>query len=358
MEQRKIIHVDMDAFYASVEQRDNIELRGKPIAVGSNRQRGVVAAASYEARVYGVHSAMPSTTAIRKCPNLVFVKPDFEKYKRVSKQIREIFHLYTDLVEPLSLDEAYLDVTENLVGIPSASIIAKEIKAKIKVNTGLTASAGVSYNKFLAKIASDYKKPDGFFLIEPENAIDFLRTLDVKKFHGIGKVTAQKMNNIGISKGADLEKYNEIELIKMFGKPGSFYYGIVRGIDNRRVNATRERKSVGAEITFPVDLINQKEIIIKLHEVAKRLFERIEKAKLYGKTITVKIKFHDFQQVTRSKTLPKPISNYEEILQLSKQLVLSDTIIGKPIRLLGISISNFLSPEKLQNQQLQINFND
>ncbi len=317
---RKIIHIDMDAFFASVEQRDNPELRGKPIAVGGLGSRGVVAAASYEARKYGVYSAMPAKTAKRKCSFLIFVKPRFEAYKQVSDQIRQIFLEYTDLVEPLSLDEAYLDVTTHKKGKPSATLIAKEIKQRIKNETGLTASAGISINKFLAKIASDFNKPDGIYLIKPENAETFVEELTIEKFFGIGKVTANKMHQLGITQGKDLKKFTEFELIRKFGKQGSYYYNIARAIDNREVKPNRLRKSVGAENTFEYDIEDTNEMKQELLSIAQTLIKRIEKSKSFGKTLTIKVKFSDFRQITRSKTNKIEIDSFEQLWELCQEI--------------------------------------
>lgn len=353
---RKIIHVDMDAFYASIEQRDNPALRGKPVAVGGAAKRGVVAAASYEARKYGIHSAMPSKTALRKCPHIIFVKPRFDVYKSISNEIREVFLEYTGLVEPLSLDEAYLDVTENKINMPSATIIAKEIKKKIKSKTKLTASAGVSYNKFLAKIASDYDKPDGLYLITPGKAEKFLEELPVEKFHGIGKKTAERLHKLRIKSGKDLKLFDKYKLIKLFGKHGIFYYDIVRGIDEREVNPSRIRKSVGAENTFSEDLVEIEDIKSRLHEIAERLYSRVNKYKLYGKTITVKIKFHDFEIITRSKTVNSGIKTLPDITMHSEELLMNEDLKGKAIRLLGISISNFPNQNFTGSIQLEFDF--
>jgi len=352
---RKIIHIDMDAFFASVEQRDNPDLAGKPIAVGGLGNRGVVAAASYEARKYGVFSAMPAKTAKRKCPFLIFVRPRFEQYKNVSNQIRQIFLEYTDLVEPLSLDEAYLDVTTHKKGKPSATLIAKEIKQRIKEETGLTASAGISINKFLAKIASDYKKPDGLFLIKPNDAESFVDELPIEKFFGIGKVTAQKMHNLGISFGKDLKKFSEFELIRWFGKQGSYYYHIARAIDLREVKPNRLRKSVGAENTFEFDLESTNEMKEELLSIAQKLIERIEKAKSYGKTLTLKVKFEDFKQITRSKTNKYEIDNFEQLWELSLEIFEAIDFLNKKVRLLGLSVSN-LTTDKIQGQAVQLTF--
>src|SRR6266702_8190770 len=312
---RKIIHVDMDAFYASVEQRDNPELRGKPVAVGGSRERGVVAAASYEARRFGVHSAMPSVIAKRKCPDLIFVKPRFDAYKAISRQIREIFAEYTPIIEPLSLDEAYLDVTENLKGIISATRIAEEIRARIRAETELTASAGVSYNKFLAKLASDHQKPDGLFVITPEMGPTFVETLSVRKFHGVGPATAKKMARLGIATGLDLRAQTLTFLQQHFGKAGSYYYWAARGIDERPVRADRIRKSVGAENTFPVDLFTYEAARDALREIIDTVWSYCERSGTRGRAVTVKIKFANFRQITRSRTGQMPVSTRSELEQ-------------------------------------------
>lgn len=345
----------MDAFFASVEQRDNTELQGKPIVVGGLGNRGVVAAASYEARKYGVYSAMPAKTARKKCPFLIFVKPRFEQYKKVSNQIRQIFLEYTDLVEPLSLDEAYLDVTTHKKGKPSATLIAKEIKQRIKEETGLTASAGISINKFLAKIASDYNKPDGLFLIKPEDAESFVEELPIEKFFGIGKVTAGKMHRMGISLGKDLKRIPEYELIRKFGKQGSYYYHIARAIDERQVKPNRLRKSVGAENTFEYDIENIDEMKQELLSIAQKLMQRIEKSKSYGKTLTLKVKFADFKQITRSKTNKWEIDKFEQLWEQCLEILDTIDFFGKKVRLLGISVSNFQS-ESIDGQPLQLTF--
>ncbi len=299
---RKIIHVDMDAFYASVEQRDNPELRGKPVAVGGSRERGVVAAASYEARKFGVHSAMPSVTAKRKCPDLIFVKPRFDAYKAISLQIREVFAEYTPIIEPLSLDEAYLDVTENIKGIISATEIAEEIRARIHAETELTASAGVSYNKFLAKLASDHRKPDGLFVITPDMGPEFVETLPVRKFHGVGPATAKKMVRLGIETGLDLRVQRLAFLQQHFGKAGSYYYWAARGVDERPVRPDRIRKSVGAENTFPADLFTYEAARDALREIVGKVWAYCESSGIRGRTVTLKVKFANFQQITRSRT--------------------------------------------------------
>ena len=360
-ELRKIIHVDMDAFYASVEQNDNPELKGKPVAVGGSRERGVVAAASYEARKFGVRSAMPSSTAYQKCPSIIFVKPRFERYKEVSDIIRGVFSEYTDLVEPLSLDEAFLDVTSNKKGIESATLIAKAIRKEILERTGLTASAGISINKFLAKIASDYHKPNGMTLIGPEKVIEFLEQLSIEKFFGVGKVTAEKMKNLGIYTGADLKKWKQETLKVHFGKAGAFYYHIVRGEDNRPVNPHRIRKSLGAENTFDYDLVELSDMKMKLEPIAHTVMKRMDKAGAYGKTITLKVKFHDFSQITRSKTVIGLIENYEQLIETTFELLEQIDWPNFPdgIRLLGITCSNFENeeePKVSKGMQLTINF--
>jgi len=338
-EVRKIIHVDMDAFYASVEQRDDPALRGRPVAVGG-RQRGVVMAASYEARKFGVRSAMPSVTAKRMCAELVFVKPRFEVYKEVSRQIREIFLDYTPLVEPLSLDEAYLDVTANLKNIPLASDIAREIRARILERTGLTASAGISYNKFLAKLASDYRKPDNQTVIPPEKGPSFVEGLDVARFHGVGPKTAEKMKRLGITTGADLKEQSLEFLEQYFGKSGTYYYAIARGHDERRVVPNRPRKSVGSETTFMEDLGRPQEIEEGVDSVLDDVWSYCERTGIVGRTVTVKIKYADFQIVTRSRTLPGPVASREELARTSVELVRTIFPLEKRVRLLGVSLSN------------------
>lgn len=351
---RKIIHVDMDAFYASVEQRDHPAYRGKPLAVGGSRERGVVAAASYEARQYGVRSAMASALAYRKCPHIIFVKPRFDVYKKVSLQIRTIFQEYTDLVEPLSLDEAYLDVTTNKKGLPSATLIAKEIRQRILDTTGLTASAGISINKFLAKTASDLNKPNGQYLIKPEQAADFVATLPIHKFYGIGKVTAEKMHGLGIQNGAGLRAWSEASLVKQFGKSGRYYYQIARGIDSREVNPNRIRKSIGAENTFPEDLSREKEMLEALQEIAAEVAGRMQKSQRQGKTLTLKVKFSDFVQITRSKTLSYAFSSLDTIGMLGQELLIQEKLDGRAVRLLGLTISGLDQAE--EGGQLTIQF--
>jgi DNA polymerase IV len=344
---RKIIHIDMDAFFASVEQRDHPALRGKPVAVGGSKARGVVAAASYEARQYGVFSAMPSRMAQQKCPQLIFVKPRFEVYSAVSRQIREIFHHYTDLVEPHSLDEAYLDVTENKVGMPSASIIAREIKARILAETRLTASAGVSFNKFLAKIASDMNKPDGFTLITPDKAQDLVAALDIAKFYGIGKVTAGKMRQMGIHTGADLRARTEHELVQRFGKTGRYYYQIARAHDERQVQAHRVRKSIGAERTFDEDLTEEADMLDKLAFLAQEVAGDMARLQASAKTVTLKYKYFDFTQHTRSKTLTGYLQAADAIYTVARDLLRTPQLPHAPVRLLGISVSNLWYADEL-----------
>jgi DNA polymerase-4 len=351
---RKIIHVDMDAFYASVEQRDNPELRGKPVAVGGAAARGVVAAASYEARAFGVRSAMPSVTAARKCPDLVFVKPRFEVYRAVSQQIREIFADYTPLIEPLSLDEAYLDVTDNLKSMPIATEIAEEIRARIKAATGLNASAGISYNKFLAKMASDLNKPNGQAVITPKNGPAFVESLAVSKFHGVGPATAEKMHRLGIVTGADLKAKSLEFLAAHFGKSGPYFYGIARGVDNRQVKPDRERKSVGAEDTFAEDLvaldIAQREIM----PLVGKVWAYCDKHRISAKTVTVKIKFSDFQQITRSRTMSQALSGPAEMALVARQLIETAFPFRKPVRLLGVTLSNLSQMMPQTEKQLDL----
>lgn len=337
----KIIHVDMDAFYASVEQRDAPSLQGRPVAVGHAAKRGVVAAASYEARAFGVRSAMPSTTALRQCPELVIVPPRFDIYRAVSEQIRRIFSDYTPLVEPLSLDEAYLDVTENLRNIPTASATAKDIRRRIFAETGLTASAGISYNKFLAKLASDYQKPNGQFVITPEMGPSFIEKLPIEKFHGVGPVTTERMMALGIHTGADLRHQSIAFLQRHFGKLGSWYYAIARGEDNRLVVPDRPRKSSGSETTFDEDLTAPAEIEAGVKAMADDVWTWCEKHRLFGQTVTIKIKYADFRHVTRSRTLPAPIIAREKLHEVSVSLVRSVYPVTMGIRLVGVSLSKF-----------------
>jgi DNA polymerase-4 len=337
---RKIIHVDMDAFYASVEQRDHPALRGQPVAVGGSRERGVVAAASYEARQYGVHSAMPSVRAYRLCPQLIFVPPRFDHYRQISQHIRDIFCQYSDLVEPLSLDEAYLDVTTNKQGNPSATHLAQAIRAQIWEETHLTASAGVSMNKFLAKIASDLNKPNGLSLITPEQAPAFLEQLAIDRFHGIGAKTAQKMKQLGIHNGADLKAWSEVELSRHFGKVGRHFFRIVRAIDERLVQPERERKSVGIETTFHRDLSDEAEMVAALRSLTEKVCERLERLETAAMTVTLKIKYLDFVQMTRRKTSPHYQHGVEPIYRVVDDLLHHPEIPSRPVRLLGVYLSN------------------
>lgn len=354
---RKVIHVDMDAFYASIEQRDFPHLKGQPIAVGGNSDRGVVAAASYEARKYGVRSAMPVKTALRKCPQLILTPPRFKVYKEVSKTIHAIFYEYTHLVEPLSLDEAFLDVTEPLLGPPSATLIAKEIRQRIFDETQLTASAGISYNKFLAKVCSDVNKPNGQFVLPPHKAADFIAELPIKRFFGIGKVTAAKLHDMGVDTGADLLKMERSALMQHFGKAGSYFYNICRGIDLREVNPTRIRKSVGAERTFETDITSSQELHHRLKMVVEKTLSHMQRINARGKTLTVKVKYADFEQQTRSKTFANFLPNSEMIYTLAVELL--DTYrdqFHRGIRLLGVSFSNLNLHSENEPIQLTIDF--
>ncbi len=334
---RKIIHVDMDAFYASVEQRDAPELKGRPVAVGGGH-RGVVAAASYEARDFGVRSAMPSVTARRRCPDLVFVKPRFDVYKAVSMQIRAIFADYTDLIEPLSLDEAYLDVSEDRRALGSARAIAEEIRARIRAETGLTASAGVSYCKFIAKLASDQNKPDGICVITPDRGAAFVATLPVKRFHGVGPVTAAKMERLGIHTGADLAAWSLPELEGHFGSSGGWYWRIARGIDDRSVKADRQHKSVSAERTFDTDLTDPQALAAELERVAGLAWMRIDRAGVSGRTVTLKVKYADFTLITRSRSLPAPVVGQAAFAAVGQELLARLMPVPKGIRLLGLGL--------------------
>jgi len=340
---RKIIHIDMDAFYASIEQRDNPQYRGKPIVVGGSPdgRGGVVATASYEARKFGIRSAMSSKKALQLCAEVIFIRPRFDVYRRVSSEIREIFHRYTDLIEPLSLDEAFLDVTEDKQQIGSAIEIASRIRQNIKDELQLTASAGVSVNKFVAKIASDMDKPDGLTFVGPSRVEAFMEELAVEKFFGVGKVTAEKMKKMGWHTGADLKKLSERDLIRHFGKPGRFFYRIVRGIDDREVQPDRERKSVGAEDTFPYDLTSLEEMNEELDKIAIVLHNRMNQSGLMGRTITLKIKYHDFRLATRSQSLTLTVNDSATLARMAKQLLANSDPEDKKIRLLGISVSNF-----------------
>ncbi len=338
---RKIIHIDMDAFFASVEQRDNPELRGLPVAVGGSSGRGVVAAASYEARKFGVRSAMPSVTAKRRCPDLIFVKSRFNVYRAVSNQIRAIFRDHSDLVEPLSLDEAYLDVTANKPGRPTATAIAEQIRARIRDATGLTASAGVSYNKFLAKLASDQNKPDGICIVTPKQGPTFVLKLPVRRFHGIGPKTAEKMARMGIVTGVDLRAQSQEFLQTNFGKNADYYYRAARGIDDRPVRAHRIRKSLGAERTYYEDLHDREAIVAKLAEVADAVWARAENAQSFGRTITLKLRYADFVTPTRARSLERPVASRDELLAIGYELL--DLLIpdARGVRLLGLTLSGF-----------------
>lgn len=342
---RKIIHVDMDAFYASVEQMDNPELKGKPVAVGGGGTRGVVSAASYEARKFGVKSAMAGRLAAKLCPDLIFVRPNFERYSEISKKIKKIFFDYTDLVEPLSLDEAYLDVTRNKKGNPSASLIAKEIRERIFNEVGLTASAGISINKFIAKVASDYNKPNGQKTVNPEEVLEFLEQLDIRKFYGVGKVTAEKMYQKGIFTGSDLKQKSLEYLDENFGKSGRYYYYIVRGIHTSEVKPHRIRKSLAAERTFHKNLSSEVFMLEKLEHIAEEVSKRLSKSNVAGKTITLKIKYSDFTLQTRSKTLKYFVSDKSIILETAKDLLYQEKL-NNSVRLLGISLSNLNTETK------------
>ncbi len=342
---RKIIHVDMDAFYASVEQMDSPALRGKPIAVGGSEVRGVVSAASYEARNFGVKSAMSGIVAKKNCPDLIFVKPRFDRYKEISKQIQKIFYDYTDLVEPLSLDEAYLDVTHNKKGNPSATLLAQEIRARIFNEVGLTASAGISINKFVAKVASDYNKPNGQKTVNPDEVISFLEALPIRKFYGVGKVTTEKMYQLGIFTGLELRDKSVAFLEKHFGKMGNYYHDVVRGIHNSPVKSSRIAKSVAAEHTFDINLSSEIFMIEKLEMIASSLEKRLKRHNVSGKTVTLKIKYSDFTQQTRSKTLPYFIADKSLILEIVKELLYQERLKNS-VRLLGISMNNLNTDEK------------
>jgi DNA polymerase IV len=356
---KKIIHIDMDAFFASVEQLDNPSLKGKALAVGGGRERGVVAAASYEARQFGVYSAMSGALAKKKCPQLIFVKPRFERYKEISQKIKAIFYDYTDLVEPLSLDEAYLDVTENKKGNPSATLIATEIRQRIYEELGLRASAGISINKFVAKVASDINKPNGQKTIPPEDVLSFLEALPIEKFYGIGKVTAAKMYNLGIFKGADLKSKSLTFLTENFKKSGTYYYNIVRGLQKSDVKLHRLRKSVAAEHTYSKNLTSEIFMLEKLETISKELEQRLTRSKVSGKTITLKIKYSDFKMQTRSKTVPYFVKDSAILLETVKELLFQEKVLNS-VRLLGISVTNLNTQtkkvEKVGAVQLKFSF--
>ncbi|CAN5404804.1 DNA polymerase IV [soil metagenome] len=341
MDVRKILHIDMDAFYASVEQRDDPALRGRPVAVGSASSRGVVAAASYEARVFGVKSALPSVTALRRCPDLIFVRPRFDAYKAVSQQIHAIFAEFTPVIQPLSLDEAYLDVTANLRGLPTAWATAKAIRARILEETGLTASAGISYNKFLAKLASDHRKPNGQFAVTPDMGEAWVETLPVSRFHGVGPVTARKMRSLGIETGGDLRAKSRAFLAEHFGSGADWYHAIARGVDDRPVNPDRVRKSSGSETTFGQDLTEPAEIEAGVLEMADDVWGWCDRTQAFGRTVTVKVKYGDFQQITRSRSATRPIRSRADLHEASLALVRSVLPTSKAIRLVGVTVSNF-----------------
>ncbi|MDX7951672.1 DNA polymerase IV [Lichenihabitans sp. Uapishka_5] len=349
---RKIIHVDMDAFYASVEQRDDPALRGRPLAVGGSRERGVVAAASYEARRFGVRSAMPSVTARRLCPELLFVSPRFDVYKDVSAQIRAIFERYTDVIEPLSLDEAYLDVTADPAGLGTATAIAEAIRAAIRAETGLTASAGVSYNKFLAKLASDHHKPDGLCIVTPRQGETFVAGLPVSRFHGVGPVTAAKMARLGIATGADLKNQSLAFLQDQFGKSADYYYWAARGRDERPVRAHRIRKSIGAERTFPVDLRAEADLLAALGEIATKVWDRVTSGNSFGRTVTLKVKFDTFRQLTRAQSHADVVTSFERFAASGGGLLRDLCPMERGVRLLGITLSGFEPPRDLREEQL------
>jgi len=342
---RKIIHVDMDAFYASVEQRDDPALRGRPVAVGHAGRRGVVAAASYEARAFGVRSALPSVTALRQCPELVFVKPRFEVYRAVSRQIHGVFAEFTEVIEPLALDEAYLDVTADMAGLNSAWATARAIRARILEETGLTASAGVSYNKFLAKLASGQRKPNGQFAVQPGEGEAFVGSLPVAKFHGVGPATAKRMHAAGIHTGADLREWPRDELVRRFGKAGAWYFGLARGVDDRPVNPSRERKSSGSETTFEEDLTDPARIAAAVLAMADDVWAWCERTGARGRTVTVKIKWADFRQTTRSRTSPVTVDSREDLHAVCRSLLSTVLPAALGIRLVGVTLSNFRATE-------------
>jgi DNA polymerase-4 len=347
---RKIIHIDMDAFYASVEQLDNPDLLGKPVAVGGTRERGVIAAASYEARKFGVKSAMNSQTAVKLCPDLIFVKPNFARYKEISQHIHTIFHRYTDLIEPLALDEAFLDVTDNKLQMNSATFIAQSIKTDIKTELGLVASAGVSYSKFLAKLASDQDKPNGLFVITPEEAQAYVNELPIERFFGVGKVTADRMHELQIYKGKDLKGFSLEQLTQHFGKAGKFLFDICRGIDNRPVVPDRERKSIAAETTLHNDIFDTNGFLDLSERMLQSVWERYQRSGKLGKSLTLKVKYSDFSVRNRSKTLPEGIKTIEQLKLLADELTVQFTPLELPIRLLGYQISGFIEgePEQLR----------
>lgn len=351
---RKIIHIDMDAFYVSVEQLDNPDLKGKLVVVGGNSRRGVIAAAAYEARKFGIHSAMPSAKAYRICPALVFVRPRFERYKEVSKQIHKIFQRYTDEIEPLALDEAFLDVTYNKLDLKSATVIANQIREAIRNEIGITCSAGISYSKFFAKIATEVNKPDGFYTITPENGAEYVKTLPIEQFFGVGQVTAEKMKSLGIHQGEDLLRYSKPELSRIFGKSGPFYFDISRGIDDRPVKPNRIRKSIGAERTYSKNIIDFNEFEENLREITEILWNRILKAQKFGKTLTLKLKYEDFSTKTRSSTKGFEIRTRRQLDKAVKELMEQENHLTAGIRLIGLQISGL--PINEQDGQLTFDF--
>ena len=350
---RKIIHVDMDAFYASVEQLDNPELKGLPVAVGGSAERGVIAAASYEARKFGVKSAMSSKIAAKMCPNLIFVRPNFKRYKEVSKHIHEIFHRYTDVIEPLALDEAYLDVTENKIGMPSATFIAQSIKTDIYNELNLVASAGVSYNKFLAKLASDQDKPNGLFVIQPGEGEDYMDQLPIERFFGVGKVTADKMRQMGIFKGKDLKQYSQEDLVKYFGKSGTFLYHVCRGVDERSVKNDRERKSLAAELTFSKDIFDTNSFRTVSNSILEETWKRYENQSRKGRSLSLKVKYSDFSQITRSSTSSKEILSFSQLEKMAQNLIENVLPLEKPVRLIGFQVSGFTDGNFLKQIELE-----
>jgi DNA polymerase-4 len=357
MDVRKIIHIDMDAFFASVEQRDHPEFRGKPVAVGGNKIRGVVAAASYEARKFGVHSAMPSKLAYKLCPQIIFARPRFDAYKEASDKVMSIMRKFTDLIEQVSIDEAYIDVTENKFSIPSAKWVAIEIKKQIYKETRLTASAGVSFNKFLAKVASDYNKPNGLFVITPQEADDFIDKLPVGKIPGVGKVTEEKMHRLGIVTGADLKSRTKFYLNEHFGKVGSYFYELIRHQVNDPVSPEHIRKSIGSERTFDKDISNEQDMIATLYSISKRVAERMANHNIMGKTVTIKIKYFDFELNTRSRTVQNFINTENEIFDIASELLFVPVKPIKPVRLLGIQVSNLnTETDKEYAKQLSFDF--
>jgi DNA polymerase-4 len=339
--QRKIIHIDMDAFYVSVEELDNPYLKGKPVVVGGNSRRGVIAAAGYEARKFGIKSAMPSAKAYRICPSLLFVKPRFERYKEISTKIHEIFRRYTDEIEPLALDEAFLDVTYNKINLPSATLIANSIRQAIKEEIGITCSAGISYSKFFAKIATEINKPDGYFSITPSEGPEFVKSLAIEKFFGVGNVTAKKMNELGVFKGEDLLKYTKPELSKLFGKSGPFFYNISRGIDNRAVKSDRIRKSIGAERTYSKNITEKETFKDCIQEIIEILWSRTMKSRKFGRTVTLKLKYADFTTVTRSISEKKEVRTKRHLEKVIEEITLKENLLVKEIRLIGVSTSGF-----------------